>query len=331
VRLAGSEAAGFTATDFVTGLGNSSAVHLAFGPSGTTQVLYYTTFANNGELRRIEYRPGGVPAASLSASPTSGPLPLAVSFDGSGSHDPDNDPLTYLWDFGDGATASTSTATISHTYTTAGMFTASLRVRDPGGLTSSAATVPIAAGNSAPVPTITAPASGALFTTGGTITLTGSATDPEEGALPASRLTWTVRLHHNDHTHPFFGPVTGNNWTFNGPAPEDIFATQTSFLEIYLTATDSAGLSTTIRQDMYPRIVTLVIASNPSGLTINVDGFFLRAPAYIKSWVGWHLPVTAPPSQDQYVFVSWSDGGARSHEIVTPSTPLTVTARYAHI
>ena len=37
-------------------------------------------------------------------------------------------------------------------------------------------------------------------------------------------LSWTVLLHHDAHTHPFLGPVTGNNIVFNGPAPEDLAA-----------------------------------------------------------------------------------------------------------
>lgn len=51
----------WSASDFATSLGGSSAVHLAFGPWGTTRALYYTDLAA-GEVRRISRRvprPGG--------------------------------------------------------------------------------------------------------------------------------------------------------------------------------------------------------------------------------------------------------------------------------
>jgi hypothetical protein len=35
--------------------GSSSAVHLAFGPHGSSKALYYTTYAGGGEVRRIAY------------------------------------------------------------------------------------------------------------------------------------------------------------------------------------------------------------------------------------------------------------------------------------
>ncbi len=47
-----------------------------------------------------------------------------------------NDSLTYFWDFGDGANETNSTAT-SHTYSSAGSFTASLTVTDSFGLSDS--------------------------------------------------------------------------------------------------------------------------------------------------------------------------------------------------
>jgi PKD repeat protein len=52
----------------------------------------------------------------------------AGPFDGTGSFDPDSDPLTYNWDFGDGNTG--SGATPSHTYAEAGIYDVCLTVND---------------------------------------------------------------------------------------------------------------------------------------------------------------------------------------------------------
>jgi PKD repeat protein len=75
------------------------------------------------------------PVASASAGPTSGIAPLAVSFDGTASHDPDGSIASYAWTFGDGATGTGSTA--SHTYASPGSYTASLTVTDNRGATGS--------------------------------------------------------------------------------------------------------------------------------------------------------------------------------------------------
>ena len=53
---------------------------------------------------------------------------LACSFDGAGSSDPDGSIVAYAWDFGDGTTATGTTA--SHTYGAAGTYTVSLTVTD---------------------------------------------------------------------------------------------------------------------------------------------------------------------------------------------------------
>lgn len=46
---------GFTRTEFSTGLADFGPISLAFGPSGPGKALYYTTFANGGEIRRISF------------------------------------------------------------------------------------------------------------------------------------------------------------------------------------------------------------------------------------------------------------------------------------
>ena len=319
-------------TDFVTGLGGSSAVHLAFGPYAGSQALYYTSYANGGEIRRIAYtgtvnRP---PTAVLSANPTSGPAPLITTLNGSGSSDPDGNPLTYLWSFGDGsADATTSTATIQHTYP-AGSWTASLRVRDSVGATSAPATVTISSGNTAPTVTITSPSPTELFTVGASYTLRGTATDPQDGTLPDSSLSWTVIRRHDTHTHPYLGPLAGNNIPITGPNPEDLQAAANSDLQIQLTATDSAGLSTTVVQDFKPKKVNVTVATSPAGRRVTVNGVAVTGPTTLTSWAGFGLQVTVPAQSDgsgrTYGFDGWSDGGAATHTYVTPQNPATLTA-----
>jgi glucose/arabinose dehydrogenase/PKD repeat protein len=315
-------------TEFATELGGSSAVHLLFGPRGTGQALYYTTYAGGGQVRRIYHTAvNGVPTAVVTADPVTGPAPLPVNFDGNGSSDPDNDPLTWLWDFGDGQTATTTGPLTSHTYATNGSYTASLTVRDSRGATSAPDTVGISVGNTAPVPTIQSPAAGATFAVGQIITLTGSATDAQDGDLPAGALQWTVLRHHDTHTHPWFSG-TGNNLTFPAPAPEDLSATNNSYIEVRLTVTDSGGVSATATRDVQPRKVAITLATSPNGLQLVVNGTTVTAPTTITSWQGWQLNLNAPSPQGRNNFSSWSDGGAQAHTVTTPATPTTYSARF---
>jgi len=80
------------------------------------------------------------PAASLIVNPTNGRAPLTVTADASGSTDNDPTPIaTYTFDFGDGTVVGPqSAATTTHTYTKKGSFTATVTVKDTGGLASTA-------------------------------------------------------------------------------------------------------------------------------------------------------------------------------------------------
>ena len=341
-KLTPDAAGGFTRTEFVTGLGGNSVVAMTFGPHQGSQALYYTTYGgtggSGGEIHRIAYtgqvnRP---PTADVTANPTSGSSPLAVSFDASGSSDPDTgDTLTsYIWDFGDGsASQTTTTPTTNHTYSTNGTYTASLRVKDNHGAISDPATVRIDAGNQAPTPAIESPSANLLYRVGQQITLTGSATDLEDGQLPEGSLEWEVLLHHNgSHTHPYFSG-TGNNLTITAPSPEDLSATGAgNYLEVRLTATDSNGLSKTVTQDVQPNRVNVSFATNPSGLSLLINGQTFTTPKTLLSWEGYRLNVNAPSSQSlsgkSYMFSSWSDGKGQQHSIVTGAAPTTYTATF---
>ena len=86
-------------------------------------------------------------ALTTGTTPTSGTAPLTVSFVGSSSYDPDGVIASYVWNFGDGTSSTLSN--VSHTYSTAGTYNASLTVTDNSGaqsvgtLSIIASTVPV--------------------------------------------------------------------------------------------------------------------------------------------------------------------------------------------
>ncbi len=96
-----------------------------------TQEYYATTSFTGWQTRIGAFRfPGCAGSGSLSvtaqASPTTGYLPLDVTFNGTAFNG--TAPYSYEWDFGDGSTA--AGAGVSHTYTTAGTYTATVTVTD---------------------------------------------------------------------------------------------------------------------------------------------------------------------------------------------------------
>ena len=104
---------------------------LLAGPTGLAvdgNANVYIADSQNARVREIA---NALPILSLKASPVSGQAPLAVSFDASGSRDPDGSVTAYRWDFGDGATAAGKTA--RHSYPKAGTYTVKLTLTDDSG------------------------------------------------------------------------------------------------------------------------------------------------------------------------------------------------------
>ena len=294
--------------------GAAQPVDLEIGPGGD---LFYVDLG--GTIRRIRYfNANQPPIAVATANPTSGAAPLTVAFDGTASNDPDGDALTFAWDLdGDGAFDDATGATTSFTYTQPGNRVAALRVSDPSGATGTA-TVPIAVGNSPPAPVIDTPTATTTWRVGDVITFSGRATDPQQGALPASALSWALVMQHcpsTCHEHPlqtFAGTASGS---FVAPDHE-----YPSHLELRLTATDSGGLSGTTSVRLDPKTVSLTFGSSPTGLTLAV-GSSSQATSFTRTAIlGSSLSLSAPSPQaiggTTYEFVSWSDGGTQTHNIV---------------
>jgi PKD repeat protein len=84
---------------------------------------------------------GNLPPTANSTGPYAGEADAAITFDGSGSSDPDGTISAWDWDFGDSMTESGET--VSHTYTVADSYNVILQVTDDDGATTSSGTVAV--------------------------------------------------------------------------------------------------------------------------------------------------------------------------------------------
>jgi PKD repeat protein len=307
-------------------------VDLKIGPGGD---LFYVDM-DDGTVHRITYTAANQPpAAVITASPTNGPAPLTVSFDGTGSSDPEGKPLSYSWDLnGDGTFGDATGPTASYTYTTAGAYHPSLRVTDDQGA-SDTASVTVTVGNTAPAAVIDSPPSSLTWRVGDAINFSGHATDAQDGTLPASALSWSLIMHHcftptDCHTHLI--------QTINGVSSGSVTAPDHEYpcwLELQLTATDSGGLTSTASVRLDPKTVVLTFRTNPGGLVLSdlvVNEAPRTTPFSVTVVVGSANSVSAPSPQQfnksTYYFTSWSDGGPQSHTITAPAVNTTYTATY---
>jgi PKD repeat protein len=172
--------------------------------------------------------------------PYTGNVGAAIQFAGSGA-DPDGDPLTFSWDFGDGATATGTDPT--HTYAAAGVYTVTLSVVDPFGASSAAqTTATVTAG------VILNPIGNKTVNLGETLVFTVSA------------IGTAVRL--------FVAPLPLlNHATFN--ASTGVFTFRPDNLQVgtfQLTFTAASGAQSA------SETITITVASPPSGGTTSVRG-----------------------------------------------------------
>jgi glucose/arabinose dehydrogenase/chitodextrinase len=307
-------------------------VYLTEGPDGA---LYYVDLGYSdiggtfgvSKIRRIRYLASNqAPVAAASASPTSGPAPLTVSFSSAGSMDPEGLPLTYDWTFGD--TTTSAAANPVHVYTQAGQYTARLAVSD--GVNTTLSTPLTIAVGSPPTATVDSPLDGALFRAGDVIPFSGNGTDPDDGLLPASAFTWNIDFLHEGHVHPGI-PQTGvKSGSFTIPTSGHDFSGNTRY-RVALTVADSSGLTSTRAVLVYPQKSNLTFSTVPAGLTLHLDGIARVAPFVYDTLIGFSHTVEA---RDQavgatsYTFASWSDGGARQHVVVVPGADQGYAATY---
>ncbi len=154
------------------------------------------------------------------------------------------------------------------------------------------------------------------------------------------RNAWSGRLHLANRfpSRHALAPVhrrddRRDEWLVHG-SDDGTHRDMTSGIESGSSLRDSAGATRETSRDVNPRKVSLTLATNPPGLQLLLDAQPLPTPTPLTftSVVGIVRRLGAPLTQSSggttYEFVSWSDGGAATHDISTPSANTTYTATY---
>lgn len=197
------------------------------------------------QVIRIRYGSNLTPIAVASALPNGGDPPLVVQFQGSDSSDPDQDLLTYDWNFDD-QTPHADVANPVHTYSEIGVYQVVLRVTDTFGL-SSTTTLQLAVGNSPPYVSIRVPVMGSTYPVPTQLVLFANAVDPEGATLS---FLWNVSLYHATHVHPGTFQSTSQLALFDiASSSED---PELVYYKVEVAVTDVGGLTTRDHAFVYP-------------------------------------------------------------------------------
>lgn len=246
---------------FATGFYDMAITHLQVGPDGAIYLLTrggtnategFTLF-EQGMILRIVYAnysgPNIIIQPSNQVAPAGGQVTFKVEAAGQA-------PLYFQWQRNEiditGATqASYTTPSLSlndHDTTYRVVISNSF-----ASLTSNNAKLSVLP-NHPPTPIIMQPLDGVQVKPGDTVTFSGKGTDEESGDLPASNMTWAVRMIHDEHTHPVLLPIRGiDQGTFT--VPIDGHNPKGIFYRIFFNVSDGVFESSTFR-DIYPYLPT---------------------------------------------------------------------------
>lgn len=297
--------------------------------------LYYLGYNFAGAtMQRLEYIGNRTPVAVASANTNFGTTPLTVQLSSEGSSDPDGQPITFSWNFGDGSLVSTQASPL-HTFTApTGVptkYVVTLTVTDSGGL-SAQTTLIVSVNNAPPNVAITSPTNASLYSTTvpTSINLTANVTDAESSDSQL-QYQWQVLFHHNDHDHGNLADT--NHITSAIMEPTSCDGINIYYYRVLLTVTDPAGLSTVREVRMFPDCgpntpATISTISNQTafpGTPIGPIPFTIGdaevAPANLQLSAGSSNPALVPTNS-----IVFGGSGANRTLTLTPKAGLTGTS-----
>jgi glucose/arabinose dehydrogenase len=190
--------------------------------------------------------------------------------------------------------------------------------------------VPPPASDQPPVITLVSPAENASFRAGERIEVEASVTDREEGTVPATRVTWWIDLHVDNTSRRVQAPVRGISGSYLVPVRNE--TSPNIWYRVHVRATDAAGNTIETARDVQPLRAQVTLATAPAGLTLTLDGQAVTGPHSFTGVQGVERDIAAADQVQngrRYTFTGWSDGGAASHVLSTPSATTTLTATFS--
>ena len=210
------------------------------------------------------------PVASFTPSQSAAPTGTLISFNGTASYDPDGTITSYSWTFGDGYTG--NGAFVSHAFTPAAVYTVTLTVTDNGGLRNS--TFVDVTITDRP-PTVSLTSSPSSPTTGQTVTLTISSSDPD-GSVVQTLVAWgdgtsdllSGAATSDTHSYPSTGSSTSQSFTVTATVTDNSGSIGSSSASVTITDRSPAVTFTPSSTALVTgQNVTLTIsAADPDGI-----------------------------------------------------------------
>jgi PKD repeat protein len=209
---------------------------------------------------------------AAAGGPYTGTEGAAIRFDGTGSSDADGDALTFAWDFGDGATASSTSP--DHAYADDGTYPVTLVVTDARGRAGTPVTTTATVSNVSPQVQATLPATAV---SGELVALDASFADP--GALDGP---WQGRIEWSDFTFLTLGLTAPGPF----PASHRFFEPRTHTISVAVTDTDGATgrVEASIVVERLPVVIDVLPGTNPNVIrlrkTDNIAVAVLSTPTF---------------------------------------------------
>ncbi|MBO9585063.1 MAG: PQQ-dependent sugar dehydrogenase [Flavobacterium sp.] len=302
---------------------------------GNDGYIYYCAYGNNGSLIKLDYIETAAPTivnhpVSQSIMETN-PVTFTVSASGTG--------LTYQWQFNNaninGATGASYTIP-NVTNANAGAYRVVV-TNTAGNVTSNSATLTITQFSNAPTVSIVSPLPTLKWNADDIVHFEASATDVEDGTLPASAYSWSVDLFHEDvpgagHSHPGASPqgVKSGDFTASNQGEK----TPNVWYRFTVKVTDSNGLTGTAFVDIKPNLVDVTATSSPVPLNLEFNQKPVTAPSTKQVVANASLQTLNAPTPQyvgniRYDFDHWSQGGTANQTFKAPANgTITYTAFY---